>query len=48
MQGTFQIHYCQPQLKFRAAAIQAGAEQPDIESPRWSLCEMPVVFLPYW
>ena len=42
------MHYCQPQPRFRAAAIAPGAEQPDIESPRWSNCTVPVVFWPYW
>lgn len=47
-QGHFKVQYCQPKPSFRAAANQAGAEQPDIESPRWSRCTMPVVFWPYW
>ena len=47
-QGGFQVHYCQPQPRFRAAAIAPGAEQPDVESPRWSNCTVPVVFWPYW
>ena len=42
------MHYCQPQPRFRAAAIAPGAEEPDIESPRWSNCTVPVVFWPYW
>jgi len=48
LQGGFEVHYCQPQPRFRAAAIAPAAEQPDIESPRWSNCTVPVVFWPYW
>jgi len=48
MQSLFKIHYCQPKLKFRPVALDTAAEQPDIASPRWSKCTVPVMFLPYW
>jgi hypothetical protein len=48
-QGPFEVHYCQPQPRFRPVAAHAlEREQPDVAAPRFSRCTMPVVFWPYW
>ena len=49
LQGPFEVHYCQPQPRFRPVAAHAlQREQPDIAAPRFSRCTMPVVFWPFW
>ena len=49
LQGPFEVHYCQPQPRFRPVAAHAlQREQPDIAAPRFSRCTTPVVFWPFW